>query len=987
MNSLFKKMLLVAMALLAIMLPELAMAQDLFAPPEGDKSREWFIRGLFGTLDGGGDDPLISIVGVFNSAVMLVGGILLFYTLVGGTVRTAGEGKVLGRWDSVWLPIRTVLGVAAIMPINGGYALIQYAVIWLAVQGIGIAGNMSDRFLEAAMGEQNQYTYDATTIKPEIADVVKQMILNAACVASFDSNIQNNADYTKKVFGISEPLPSILRDPKPTSPIGTHDFYAYRYGCGFISFPSQDMGGEVRDLKLINTEALATLRRNMWQAHLKQRDIALAESAKVGFKVIQYAIESGDEEAAAQYVNTEVERIASAWAQAVTQVAKSQSLQLVNHDLVEAISKDGWIMLGSWYMQIALSQQTISEAMSVLPDVSTPDAIIEGAQANQEGRNAFGRVVAGFVRFAQGEKVMIGEAAPLITFAAKAVGVGDGTAFEAGSSASRGMFSSITRRATAVFTGIDVKGSDKNPVVMATEIGGRLMVSSTIAITFFAVIAGAAGASATIGTNLVLVAVSILSPMLVTMLGAGLTLSYYIPMIPYILWLGAVFGWVILIVEAVIAAPLWAVTHLAPDGDGVVGRGGQGYMLVLSLTLRPALMVFGFAAAVAVMDPMGKFVNETFAGAFFGSVSSGMTGLLKILAGAVIYMTVMLMIINRVFSLIHQIPDGILRWMGGGDNVIGREAEQASSGAGKAIAAGTAAAGAVGAMQGAGREIGNMARERRIADRNNRNAAAGTAAQLAGNAEDKASRALSNADRGASNLDPASPTFEQEEAGVRQQADAAATGSVYSIGRAAEATLASARATKPGDAGRPSDADIEAAQQIVDSIKKSRDPVTGASAETDPAKARAWLASNSSKFSNSKFGSQITAATGGVSAVDAKLAGARQGYLQHRSDAAKSQALGSVGDIHASANDIIQRAGEALPGDPNAPTQDQVSDAMSIRDSIEKSGALESGDAAQSWLKNEAGRFSSSTMGEDILQAVKRASGSGGGQNEKGVNG
>ena len=75
-------------------------------------------------------------------------------------------------------------------------------------------------------------------------------------------------------------------------------------------------------------------------------------------------------------------------------------------------------------------------------------------------------------------------------------------------------------------------------------------------------------------------------------------------MIPYILWLGVLLGWVILIVEAVIAAPIWAVSHMAPDGDGVVGRGGQGYMLVLSLVLRPPLMILGLVCAIVLMKPL-----------------------------------------------------------------------------------------------------------------------------------------------------------------------------------------------------------------------------------------------------------------------------------------------------------------------------------------------------------------------------------------------
>lgn len=989
----FKNPLLFALVLVALMLPELAFAANLFEPTAGDKSREWFIRGLFGGLDtadggsGGGADPLEGIIGVFNSAVLMIGGVLLFYTLVGGTVRTAGEGKVLGRWDSVWLPIRTVLGVAAIVPVKGGYAIIQYAVIWLAIQGIGIADQMTSKFLDNAASQNNQYNYTAANIKSEISDVVRQMVLNASCVAIFDSELRQNADDTRQILGIHEGGNSVLVPGKiPLGVVGIDSYQIYRFGCGSITFPvenmdSQIVGNRTGDLQLIDQEKLGDLRKAMWNTHQAQMQAALSATASIGAQVANHAYNDDDPIQVAETIDNAVNNIAETWAQAAAQTASAQSMDLVNRKLVDAIKNDGWLVLGSWYMQITLAQQAVTDSMSILPDVSTPDGIIDGARSNVENQGkggvagvtgAISSFFSAMVRLRTFERVLLGEASGPIMYAVRVIGTGNAVAAEPGTSSSKGMLSNITRQVTAAFTGIDVKGSDKNPVVLATEIGSRLIISTAVAIGVFAIAAGTAGVTATIGTNVVLVAVSILSPLLVAMLGAGLTLSYYIPMLPYILWLGAVFGWVILVVEAVIAAPLWAVTHLAPDGDGVVGRGGQGYMLVLSLTMRPALMVFGFAAAVAVMNPMGKFVNETFMGAFFGSVSSGMVGMFKMLAGAVIYATVMMMIINRVFSLIHQIPDGILRWIGGGDNIIGREAEQASSGAGKAIAAGTAAAGAMGAMQNAGKEIGGMAREQRIQKANRLNTAASTAAQLAGNAEDKASRGMNAVSKGVNGLEPGAANFEDQEEGLRQQLDSASVASVQSVARAAEATLATDRASSPGDPNRPSQKDVQAARSILDSIKES-------GADRDGSAAKSWLASSagSGKYGDSKFGSQIGMAAGNVAAVEGKLSSTRKAHDAKMSDMNQKEAISAVGGIHASAMGVIEQAGTE-----GGPTQDEVNDAVAIRDSIENSGALHSGSDAQKWLSSAAEEFGNSSFGEDISLAASRATGgrpSGGG--------
>jgi uncharacterized membrane protein YgcG len=196
----------------------------------------------------------------------------------------------------------------------------------------------------------------------------------------------------------------------------------------------------------------------------------------------------------------------------------------------------------------------------------------------------------------------------------------------------------------------------------------------------------------------------------------GAVLSAVIPMIPYVLWIGVVLGWMVLVVEAVIASPLWAVAHLAPDGDGVVGRGGQGYMLVLSLTLRPALMVLGFICAVAILVPIGELLNSTFAAVFRMSVmqdNASWGGLINVIMGLAIYSTLMVTVMTKVFALIHTIPDSVLRWIGGSaDNVLGSNAQPlagAVEGQSTALLGAGVAAGAV--TQKLGGQMAQMTKE------------------------------------------------------------------------------------------------------------------------------------------------------------------------------------------------------------------------------------------------------------------------------------
>jgi conjugal transfer/type IV secretion protein DotA/TraY len=90
----------------------------------------------------------------------------------------------------------------------------------------------------------------------------------------------------------------------------------------------------------------------------------------------------------------------------------------------------------------------------------------------------------------------------------------------------------------------------------------------------------------------------------ISMLGFAMTLAFWIPMSPFILWIGGFLGWVIAVLEMVAAAPLWAAAHLHPDGEGMASKyGANGWMIILEVFAKPVLMVVGFFVASRVLDP------------------------------------------------------------------------------------------------------------------------------------------------------------------------------------------------------------------------------------------------------------------------------------------------------------------------------------------------------------------------------------------------
>ncbi len=112
-------------------------------PPAGDVSMVYLAE-LFGSVEGvlGGSGSQLfgQMMSIFNGAILALGSIFVFYTIIVGTLNTAHEGEFLGRqWSSIWLPVRSVLGVSILSPGVSGFSLIQVFVMWVIVQGVGAA--------------------------------------------------------------------------------------------------------------------------------------------------------------------------------------------------------------------------------------------------------------------------------------------------------------------------------------------------------------------------------------------------------------------------------------------------------------------------------------------------------------------------------------------------------------------------------------------------------------------------------------------------------------------------------------------------------------------------------------------------------------------------------------------------------------------------------------------------------------------------------
>ncbi|HEL2980274.1 TPA: DotA/TraY family protein [Stenotrophomonas maltophilia] len=739
--------------LFASLMPGLAFAEGPFSVSDSDLSKKLFLDSLFPELTGaGGTSPLAAAVGVFNSAVLIVAGVLVMYTLIAGTLSTAQDGELLGKkWSSLWVPIRTTLGAAAIMPTFGGFSLIQAIVIWLALQGVGIANAVWGAYADNPLAGAAYVPPSEVRQLQKTAGAMFQMHVCRAALAKEQQRTDMAALGSVGLKDWTASKSSLDSNGSSSGQWGWELKTGWGFSCGnvLISKPYPgDIPAESATAKnLINPYEVA---QAIFPAHQAAMAAMDARMSTLADQFVENPYTADGNSINGAMVSAGVRAAAEEYAASIKSASQAYANTLQSDDFKQALTQDGWMMAGAFYTKIAHSMDALASAT--------------GRTAKVRLNNSFPETFATTrLLWAEGAAALEEVASP----GAATIG------------AERGgeVMDKLLTIALDVGRDVSPDGMSGHPLIASKNTGEAMkswgwgiLTVGALAVAGVGILAGNVAGKG-LGSDIAFLGVmDLISTPIFALVGplilGGSILANVVPMLPFILWVGVILGWMVLVVEAVIASPLWAVAHLAPDGDGVVGRGGQGYMLVLSLTLRPALMVLGLICAIAIIVPIGELLNSTFANVFRMSVmqdNASWGGLTTVVVGVCLYAVLMVTIITKVFGLIHVIPDNVLRWIGGGvDNMLGQNAQPlagAAEGQSTALLGAGVAAGAMTNQLGnklAGAAKEHAARQAREDEHNERQDDAALeglerSREKAWNAEEKAegSTSASSQDRAA----------------------------------------------------------------------------------------------------------------------------------------------------------------------------------------------------------------------------------------------
>lgn len=693
------------------------MAQEFFTDDIGDPLTSIFLNELFGPLfpaadrSPGADHRTVfsTIVGYFNIIALALGGLLFAWNLTAGLLQTAHEGEILGRrWSTLWAPLRLVFAVGLMMPLPdmGGYNAVQSAVAYIVKGATLTATTMWQVSAKALLKDQVPVAAAQPKLDPAI---ITSMYRIAACRAIVNAQLKahgqtqtavsqkdavslrfNHALYWQDVRAGEEykidarRFVQFIYYVKPNgnliricghwmSPKINKDINTYLVNSGLDEAAKNDVMAVFRTKHI---EILKRLYRSMEDIVNNKAQVILTE--KKGREPVPQ--HSRYIAAVAKAANTEAAVISKNIREMIEARSNSEkNRHKLLHDTITggalcavgpfvgaviACYGEGWLGAGKWYITIARINAHIS---ALTKATGTAEA-------------------AGFFVKAE-RRSWIGQAADRVGdwFTSDAGDYVDRDSAREAWAAFMKSYDNDTRNLAALGFGLDpsqlnlsgMEGSGLRDIL-----GDLVGANLEDAVEAMALIDPSADPLVELmswGDVLLTITGALMpvllaspgggvaGPMVGTMWAAGALLQLILPMMPWILWVVAITGYFLLVVEAVVGVTLWAFAHLRMDGEGISGEAKNGWTLLLALLLTPILMIFGFIVGMMIFRVTSGLLLSGILPAAHAALagSTVFTVLLALPALTILVAVMQLVLVERSFSLISELPNRVLAWIGG----------------------------------------------------------------------------------------------------------------------------------------------------------------------------------------------------------------------------------------------------------------------------------------------------------------------------------
>jgi len=136
-----------------------------------------------------------------------------------------------------------------------------------------------------------------------------------------------------------------------------------------------------------------------------------------------------------------------------------------------------------------------------------------------------------------------------------------------------------------------------------------------------------------------------------------------------------------MIVESLIAAPVWAASHVIPEGEGFAGNAArQGWMLLLNILFRPILLVLGLFFSMLMMYFISQLALSGYT-MYHSSVALSVgttTGFFAFVFGNIILIGLIVALSHKSHEMIYETADNVMRWVGSNTKPLGEAQGEAT---------------------------------------------------------------------------------------------------------------------------------------------------------------------------------------------------------------------------------------------------------------------------------------------------------------------
>jgi conjugal transfer/type IV secretion protein DotA/TraY len=656
-----------------------------------------FLETIFGQVGGlfGANPPALlnAMFREFNTAILILAFFVVLYIVIISIINTAHQGEFLGKkLDSMWVPMRVLVGILVVIPLPCGYSTIQVIMMWVVIQGVGAADS-----LWSSVG-----TYLSKSNNEMVSQAISRGTYTSGSIRrSYD--ILTSLTAMHREFKIQHPLSKVGDDnlvPEkrssfragPTNP---------KWYIGYVFKSGKAIDGAVywEDPSSINEAPQQIAYAYALDKGMNNMVMTLNEIAK---DIVYENFGDGSPSGKVDMPNPLATTLGYLQTQILAAEQKDSKKSGKKNAYWEQATSTGWITAGMYYYDMAgQNNSNANKRLKLLENVNvfTPSKPEMHKITKQDNK---------YLQDIYWDSMGSGTLTPYMD--AARVNGGHGGWFAAvGQLAVRDVISPVVK---AVLVMTTAKG---DPLILLQMFGNFLLTAiisvweilMVFLLAFGAIIAAISFWQPAIAA-VYHVAVLFFLPvfmLLSVLFGAAVFMAFYVPMIPYIIFTFAAIGWMIAVFETMLAAPMVAIGIADPHAQHeVLGRAEPALQMLANVFLRPSLMIFGLIggmilAKMAVSLVMQTFFFVTFRILFVSLwhsivqvliadgiivtpailLTAAIPGIgIPIAMGAIIgpvmiigfvvtlcmFVLINIAIINRCFSLIHLIPDRVLSWLG-----------------------------------------------------------------------------------------------------------------------------------------------------------------------------------------------------------------------------------------------------------------------------------------------------------------------------------